>query len=93
MAVLKNKNQWINEKILAKEASYLNFLPASDDMKTILEKLTRLKIIKKTQKQGPHYDFYVEFFRKWIVMEITVDMLLKTKEDDSHLHLSPATYT
>jgi len=77
MALVKKNNKTISEKTISEEASRLNFVPAIHELERVLERLINIKVLKKTQGKKPHYDFYVEFFRKWIVIENTVEKIGK----------------
>jgi hypothetical protein len=80
MAVVKEDNKIISENNIKEKAFKLNLVPAIHELYKVLERLISLKVIKKVQQKNLHYAFYVEFFRKWIVIENSAEeitMLLR----------------
>jgi hypothetical protein len=75
MAQVKDNNQIINYKNINKMAERLELLPAVNAIDEILVKLNTFKIIRVVRAKQVHYDFYVEYFRKWIVVENTLDKI------------------
>lgn len=73
MAVVKEDKKIITEKGIKKKASKFDLVPAIYGLYKVLERLINLRIIKKHQGKNLNYDFYVEFFRKWIVIENCVE--------------------
>ncbi len=69
MAMVKEGNQKINEKTIREKAIDLNLSPAVYELDHCLERLLNLRIIKKINRGPLQFDFYVEYFRKWVVLE------------------------
>lgn len=77
MALVKEDKKIISEKDIKEKASKLDLVPAIYGLYKVLERLINLKVIKKVQQKNLQYDFYVEFFRKWIVIENCVEEIKK----------------
>lgn len=75
MAVIRDANKVINKKNIESEAARLSLVPALHKLDKILERLINIRIIKWADSKHSYYDFYVEFFRKWIVMEFSVEKI------------------
>ncbi|HLP60717.1 MAG TPA: response regulator [Candidatus Deferrimicrobium sp.] len=75
MATVKEEKKPLNERNIKAAAACLNLVPVVHELNDTLERLVNLKIIKKVNRESTHYDFYVEFFRKWILMENSVEKI------------------
>ena len=69
IAMIKEENRPVTLETLREKATAFNILPAVKNLSQILEKLKTFKFIKDNKKG--EYDFYVEFIRKWIVLEVS----------------------
>ncbi|MDQ1352561.1 MAG: hypothetical protein QG657_2867, partial [Acidobacteriota bacterium] len=77
MASVKDEIKPLNEKNIKAVASELNLAPVIHELNDTLERLVNLKIIHRVSHDHHQYDFYVEFFRKWILMENSVENIGK----------------
>jgi hypothetical protein len=78
MAVLKEETRPITLKTIREKAVSLKAVHDIENFRQILERMVRFRLIRN-DKQG-EYDFYVEFFRKWIVKEISEAEIKKSIE-------------
>lgn len=67
MAFIKEENKPVNIETLLKKAGALDLEFSVEDLRRILNRLKSFKFIKETHQPGNKYDFYIEFFRRWIV--------------------------
>jgi CheY-like chemotaxis protein/AAA+ ATPase superfamily predicted ATPase len=75
MAAVKEEKITLNEKNIKSAASHLNLAPVNHELNDTLERLVNLKIIHRVSHEHHQYDFYVEFFRKWILLENSVEKI------------------
>ncbi|MCK4763980.1 MAG: leucine-rich repeat domain-containing protein [Candidatus Aminicenantes bacterium] len=95
MALIKQDEKQISEKNIRSEAVRLSLGPAIHKLDDILEKSINNNVIKKAASKQVHYEFYVEFFRKWILMEFTLEeigSLLKKIDPQLDFYLNNANY-
>lgn len=74
-AHLKELKLEINEQNIKDAAQTMSLLPACDNLSVTLSRLINIKFL--TIKDNENLNFQVEFFRKWIINEITHDLVQK----------------
>ncbi|MCP4344834.1 MAG: GTP-binding protein, partial [Desulfobacterales bacterium] len=94
MAIIKEETDSITVDNIRNKAVSLNLEPAIDELPVVLDKLIQLKVINEINKTGI-YDFYVEYIRKWIVLEISkekIEGLMDHIDEDINFFLINARY-
>jgi small GTP-binding protein len=76
MATIKEDGKPADVNNIRDKAFSLNFAPAIDELSESLNRLQNIKIISGRNNKG-EYEFCVEYIRKWIVLEKSVEEIEK----------------
>jgi WD40 repeat protein/class 3 adenylate cyclase len=81
IALMREENKPINLKTIKEKAAGLNLETPTQNLPQTLKRLISYKFLKKTHRPADEYDFKVEFFRRWIVTEVSEADFARAKKD------------